>query len=103
MGDKLADFIQAHRASPLVGGLHERALVTHHHRIELYSALIEIASSVLKIYGETLVELQLRLDDGEDVESIKDVLFELRDEFRHITSHIEDARLTEIEWGPPEE
>jgi hypothetical protein len=89
-------FIEEHRALPLVDALYERGLVSELHRDELYSSLIEIATSILKIYGAILPGIEAHITDDKD--DVKDRLFELRDQFRHIETHVLDARLTDVEW-----
>ncbi|MDX9947002.1 MAG: hypothetical protein RBS38_06510 [Bacteroidales bacterium] len=53
-------------------------------------ALIDIKESVSKITG-----LLLEVDDKKNKEEVLDIIWEIREEFRHIDYHIKDAKLTE--------
>ncbi|MEW5744392.1 MAG: hypothetical protein AB1805_02975 [Nitrospirota bacterium] len=56
-------------------------------------ALVDIAVSMKKIYFEILPELKQRqLSDNE----LRDRIWDIREEMRHIEYHIKDASLTEL-------
>ena len=57
-------------------------------------ALIDISESIEKIYGELIPDI-LNLS-GSMSDDLKDKLWDVREEFRHIEYHIEDAKLTEL-------
>jgi hypothetical protein len=57
-------------------------------------ALIDISESIEKIYGELIPNILNAPDAGKD--DLKDKLWDIREEFRHIQYHIEDAKLTEL-------
>jgi len=52
--------------------------------------LTDIRESFEKIYGEFLPKLQA----GPPAEDLTNVLFDIREEFRHILYHINDMKLT---------
>lgn len=54
-------------------------------------AILEIAESAEKIYDVLLPELLA----SQSPDSIREKLWELREEFRHIEYHIQDGKLTE--------
>ena len=53
-------------------------------------ALIDIRESINKI-GELLLDV----DDKKEKEAVLDIIWGIREEFRHIDYHIKDAKLTE--------
>lgn len=57
-------------------------------------ALVDIGESMGKIYGALLPELMAALDQPSAV--FKEKLWDIREEFRHIEYHLQDARLTEL-------
>jgi hypothetical protein len=57
----------------------------------LVHALVDIAESAGKIYGELVPRLVS--DPQADSETIRDRLWDLREEFRHIEYHLHDSGL----------
>ena len=57
-------------------------------------ALVDIEESTRKIYVELLPELVHALDQSPD--AFKDKLWDVREEFRHIAYHLQDAKLTDL-------
>jgi hypothetical protein len=55
-------------------------------------AIVDIEESFLKIYSILIKEI---LDNQSNYDLIQDRLWEIREEFRHIDYHINDAKLTE--------
>ena len=55
-------------------------------------AIVDIEESFLKIYSIHIKEI---LDNQSNYDLIQDRLWEIREEFRHIDYHINDAKLTE--------
>ncbi len=53
-------------------------------------ALIDIRESINRV-GELL----LNVDDKKNKEAVLDIIWGIREEFRHIDYHIKDAKLTE--------
>ena len=92
----LARFIDSQQAIRIVEVLHDRGMITTAHRAELYHSLMEIAESIVRVYGEIIPDLVAHLHADSDIVMSK--LFDLRDEFRHVESHILDAKLTDVEW-----
>lgn len=84
------------KAYEIVNALYDRRLIAEEHRNALYHALIDITNSIGAIYSAIIPRLLVSLNADE--EELRDVLFELRDEFRHIEYHIRDARLADWEW-----
>jgi len=60
----------------------------------LVHALVDIEESVRKIYVELVPELVRTLDEPPD--AFKEKLWDIREEFRHIAYHIEDAGLVDL-------
>ena len=60
----------------------------------LVHALVDIEESVRKIYVELVPELVGTLDESPD--AFKEKLWDIREEFRHIAYHIEDAGLVDL-------
>jgi hypothetical protein len=57
-------------------------------------ALIDIAVSIEKVYFDVVPKLLS--EPNATIEILKDRLWDLREEFRHIDYHIHDSKLTEI-------
>ncbi len=57
-------------------------------------ALIDISESVEKIYGELVPNILNASDSNAD--DLKDKLWDIREEFRHVEYHMKDAKLTEL-------
>jgi hypothetical protein len=57
-------------------------------------ALIDISESVEKIYEELIPNILNASDAKKD--DLKDKLWDVREEFRHIEYHIKDAKLTDL-------
>lgn len=55
-------------------------------------ALNDINDSFVKIYNEHINNI---LNDSEDKDLVVNNIWDIREEFRHIAYHIEDAKLTE--------
>jgi len=55
-------------------------------------ALVDINDSIVKIYGEYLNNI---LTNPENKDAIVNAIWDIREEFRHILYHINDASLTE--------
>ena len=53
-------------------------------------AIADIKEAVDKIYGESI---NMIIDSENDREKITDCMWEIREDFRHIKYHIEDAKL----------
>lgn len=58
----------------------------------LAHALLDIDSSINTVFSSLVPKL---LDITTSEEEIKETLWDIRDEFRHIEYHIDDARLTD--------
>jgi hypothetical protein len=61
-------------------------------REALLHALLDIAESFEKVYSTIIPQINL-LKNKQD---IREGMWELREEFRHIQYHINDAKLTEL-------
>jgi glucose-6-phosphate-specific signal transduction histidine kinase len=60
----------------------------------LVHALLDVYQSVQKVYSSLVPQL---LDDHEaSRESVRELLWDVREEFRHIDYHIHDAELTDL-------
>ncbi len=60
----------------------------------LAHALLDVYESVQKVYGSLVPQL---LDEHEaSRESVRELLWDVREEFRHIDYHIHDAELTDL-------
>lgn len=57
-------------------------------------ALVDIAESMEKLYGTLLPALMAALDEPNA--RFKDRLWDIREEFRHVEYHLQDAKLTEL-------
>lgn len=57
-------------------------------------ALTDIAESVDTVYRELLPKLLATLDRPHP--EFQDALWDIREEFRHVAYHMEDAKLTEL-------
>lgn len=55
-------------------------------------ALLDIEESIEKIYN---VHIKNILENENDTETIQDIIWDIREEFRHIDYHINDAALTD--------
>jgi hypothetical protein len=69
----------------------------------LIHALVDIASSVEKIYGELIPQLHSHLQTGGAFgqKATEQTLWDVFDEFRHIDYHIHDGILRGREVSPP--
>ena len=57
-------------------------------------ALLDVYESVQKVYGSLVPQM---LDDHEaSREGVRDLWWDVREEFRHIDYHIYDAQLTDL-------
>lgn len=94
--DPLSRFLSNNRAESerLVKLLFERKQINEDQRDALYLALIDIAESVQKAYGEIIPAI-LALQEPDD-DALWEAMFDLRSEFRHIDYHIHDASLDEL-------
>jgi len=54
-------------------------------------ALTDIKESIDKIFNENVEEVC----NAKDMDTIKEKMWDIREDFRHISYHIEDAKLTE--------
>jgi hypothetical protein len=55
---------------------------------------VDVYESVQKVYGSLVPQL---IDEREaSRESVRELLWDLREEFRHIDYHIHDAELTDL-------
>lgn len=57
-------------------------------------ALVDIEESTRKIYVDLLPELVRSLAESSD--AFKDKLWDIREEFRHIAYHLQDAKLADL-------
>lgn len=57
-------------------------------------ALVEIAESIEKVYCRLIPDILSHSDAPGD--ALKEKLWDVREEFRHIDYHIHDGRLTEL-------
>ena len=71
-----------------------RGLLNEERADAFIHALLDISESIEKVYGEIIPKL-LKLKDSKD-DDFNDVYWEIREEFRHILYHINDADLTEL-------
>jgi hypothetical protein len=55
-------------------------------------ALVEISESVSKVYSQIIPAILL----AKGPDALKDKIWDLREEFRHIQYHIDDAKLKEL-------
>jgi len=55
-------------------------------------ALVDINESLTKIYTECVNNI---LSNGDNKDAIINAIWDIREEFRHITYHIDDAKLTD--------
>jgi hypothetical protein len=78
----------------LLGLLQHRQIMSNEAADAVVHALVDIAESIQKIYAEAIPEILLAADA--DIDVLKDRLWELREEFRHIDYHIHDAKLTDL-------
>lgn len=60
----------------------------------LVHAMVDIAESMNKVYGETLPRLLSDPNASPDV--LQDRVWELREEFRHIDYHVHDSGVLEL-------
>jgi hypothetical protein len=61
----------------------------------LAHALLDIAEAINRVYGSLVPELLASLHGGSRVQ-VKDVIGDLREEFRHIDYHVHDPHLTDL-------
>lgn len=85
---------RALQAAKLFELIKSRGLLENEATEAVIHALIDISESIEKIYGE-LVPNMLNASDSTN-DDLKDKLWDIREEFRHIEYHIEDAKLTEL-------
>lgn len=81
------------RADELLAGLLRQGM-DREQADALVHALVDIGESMEKIYGTLLPELMGALDQPTAV--FKDKLWDIREEFRHVEYHLQDAKLTEL-------
>jgi len=91
--DALREF--ADTGSGKLLGLAEKRRLGSRERIDaLVHALVDIAESIEKVYGKIIPKI---LDEPEiPPEALRERLWEIREEFRHIDYHIHDAKLMEL-------
>ena len=63
-------------------------------RQELVYALVEIEESFEKVYSDILP--QILAEESIDKDRLRDLLWDIREEFRHIEYHIQDSQVTEL-------
>lgn len=81
------------RADELLAGLLRQGM-DREQADAVVHALVDIGESMEKIYGTLLPELMRALDQPTAV--FKDKLWDVREEFRHLEYHLQDAKLTEL-------
>ena len=86
-------FVDNSRAKHLIDLLSESAMSIDQAEAVAH-AFVDIADSIDKIYIELLPALLAR--KGESLERLKEAIWEIREEFRHIEYHIQDAKLLEL-------
>jgi len=59
-------------------------------------AFMDIYESVQKLYGSGALIPQLLSNQEASSERMEDLLWDIRNEFRHIDYHIHDAKLTDL-------
>jgi len=72
--------------------LKERNIIAHENLESYMHALIDIEESFINIYKIYLDEI---IKNEENTDFIKEKIWDIREEFRHIQYHINDAKLTE--------
>jgi hypothetical protein len=77
----------------LLAGL-VRQGIDHERAEAIVHALVDIGESMGKIYGTLLPELMAVLDLSSA--EFKDKLWDIREEFRHVEYHLQDAQLTDL-------
>lgn len=82
------------QAAKLLELIKSRGLLDHEAAEAVIHALTDISESIEKIYGELVPDLLDTFGAPED--DLKDKLWDIREEFRHIEYHMEDAKLTEL-------
>jgi hypothetical protein len=87
--------------NPLMDGVVEKLLqglvrqgIDREKADALVHALVDIEESVRKIYVDLVPELVRSLDESPD--KFKEKLWDIREEFRHVPYHIEDAGLVDL-------
>ena len=91
--DKLRRFGVA-EANELGGLLVSLGVCSEEQAGTLAHALLDVYESVQKVYGSLVPQL---LDEHEaSRESVRELLWDVREEFRHIDYHIHDAELTDL-------
>jgi hypothetical protein len=78
----------------LLGLAEKRRLGSRESVDALVHALVDIAESIEKVYGKIIPKI---LDEPEMAsELLRERLWEIREEFRHIDYHIHDAKLMDL-------
>ncbi len=91
--DEMRDFRTA-KADRLLDLLVAEEIASQEDAAAVVYALVEIAESVEMVYGKLLPKILNESNAGQT--SIKEQIWDLREEFRHIDYHIHDGRLTEL-------
>lgn len=97
MRDKETDMINSFIEDPNQNELYEKLIKSHIYDEKkaeiIIHALVDIATSIRKIYYMILPEIKNRqLNDDE----LRDKIWDIREEMRHVEYHIKDASLTEL-------
>jgi len=79
---------------PLLHLLKSKKLMRDDEADAVVHALCDIAESIERVYSE-LVPALLASRDA-DAQLLKERLWDLREEFRHVDYHLHDGRLTEL-------
>lgn len=61
----------------------------------LAHALVDILESVAQVYGTTIPDI-LNQADSTQTEKLQDLVWDIREAFRHIDYHIHDSEILEI-------
>ena len=86
----MRDFTIKNRAA-LIDSLKARRVMTEDQADVFTLALLDIRSSAIEIYDESLPKLQHRLETNTG--DIQDTIWDIREACRHIDYHLKDAKL----------
>jgi hypothetical protein len=89
--DRMRDF-RARGAGRLYDLLISRQVMWEHDADKTVYALSDITESIEKVYGELIPKLLAKENPSQ--EQIQELLWDIREEFRHIDYHIRDGELT---------
>lgn len=93
LSEPVSDF-RADQGKQLFRLLVERQVLTKEEAEAAVYALLDIAGSVEKVYGELLPKIMSNPDAP--IEELKDLIWYIREEFRHIDYHIRDGRILDL-------